>query len=124
MTLLGLASLAIVSCSKEATLKNRLDGETWKHTKVTTKMMGKTTEQTNPTSTVTLNDDGTGYSKSSETASEAKFNWEVIADGDSLRFTSGNSKLTYKVLSNKKNSQIWILGDESKDFIKVELEKQ
>lgn len=123
--ILGCASLLIVSCSKEKSLENHLDGETWKYTKMTSVVSGKTTEKTDLTGTVTFKKDGTGSSKESETAQEKAFNWKVIANGDSLQFTQGTSKLTYKVITNKKNNQVWSLGSETGSmYLKVELERK
>lgn len=125
MTLLALTSLAIVSCSKETTLENRLDGETWKYTKMTSVINGKTSEKTDLTATISFKDDGTGTSKENDSSTEKSFTWKVVANGDSLQIQQNTTKMTFRVLTNKKQSQVWSLGNESGPYyFKYELEKQ
>lgn len=122
--LLGCAGLFIASCSKEASLENHLDGETWRYTKVTTVMSGNTTESTNLTASISFDKDGSGTMKESDSAPEKSFNWKVLANGDSLQITQGSSKMTVRVLSNKKSTQVWSLGSETGPlYFKYELKK-
>ncbi len=87
-------------------------------------MSGNTTEKTDLTATITFGKDGSGTSKESDSSPEKAFTWKVLANGDSLQIVQGSSKMTFKVITNKRSTQVWSLGSESGPlYFKYELKK-
>ena len=127
LILLGLGAVMLTSCSKEETLKGRLNDSDWKATKATMSVNGNETDYTSSNIVYHFSSDGTGKFTSNTTT----YTYKWTTDGEHVTLTEMsnniNGKAEYEVKENKKKTQKWEANQTSgSNTIKtvVELEKQ
>jgi len=122
-------TMLTTSCSKQTTLQNRLDGETWKVTKMDLTSSGITTSilDANQTNTFSFDKDGKGTMKTTGEADEI-FTWSVSEDGKTVTLTmSGEQPTVLTVIENSSKKQVWTMNQTENGVpmvITITLEKQ
>ncbi|MFZ9847010.1 MAG: hypothetical protein ACO3EE_02520 [Flavobacteriales bacterium] len=121
-------AILTTSCSKQTTLENRLDGETWKVTQMDVTYEGITESglEAGVTTTLAFEKDGKGTWSTTGEASES-FTWSVSSDGKTITLTQGTDVLTFTVTDNSSKKQVWTMSQTDEGFtytMTIGLEKQ